>query len=457
MEKYQVAILGGGPGGYEAAIRCAKLGLKTVLIEKDALGGTCLNRGCIPTKALLHSSELYSEAASGGTMGVRAEGLSFDYGKIAGRKDKVIKRLVGGIAYLMQANGVDVVNGFGVLQDKNTISVGDSVINAENIILATGSVPVVPPIPGGDCAGVLDSTGVLALTECPERVIIIGGGVIGIEFATMFAQLGKKVTVIEMLPVIMGSDTDAELSAAVCKYLKKKKVDIQLGGRVLEIKDGPVVVYEKDGDVKEVSGDIAVMAVGRKPFTSGCGLENVGICTDDKGFVCIDDNMRTSVPNIYAIGDITGKIQLAHVASAQGCAAAHTIAGEPKTVDYASVPTCIYTEPEVACVGLTEAQAAAAGKKVKVGMFPMAGNGRSLVLDKTNGFAKVVAEESSGQIIGAQLYCANATDMIATFALAMHAHIDIETFASTVFPHPTVSEAIGEAAHDVFGLSNNKG
>ncbi len=407
-------------------------------------------------KALLHCAEFYHSATHAAPLGMHIAEPTFDYAKIAARKDKVVSRLVGGIGYLMQANGVDVVNGRGVLTSAGTIAVGEETFTAENIILATGSVPAAIPIPGIDLPNVMNSDAVLSLTTCPESIVIIGGGVIGIEFASLFGMLGKKVTVIEMLPNIMGPAMDPDISAAMMKELKKRSVDVKCNARVLSIEEGMTVHYALGEETKQATGDIVIVAVGRKPNTGGIGLREAGVETDARGYVVVDDNMRTNIKNIYAIGDITGKIQLAHVASAQGNAAAQNICGGNRTVDYAAVPSCVYTDPEVATIGMTEGQAEKAGYAVKTGMFPMAGNGRSLVLDRTGGFVKLVTDATSGKVLGAQLMCANATEMIAGVSLAVSAGLSAEDVSSAIFPHPTVSEAIGEAAHDIFGLSNNK-
>jgi len=456
MDKFDVAVLGGGPGGYEAAIRCAQYGLKTALVEARELGGTCLNRGCIPTKALLHSAELYEEAKAAAPFGVNVEGVTYDYAKIAANKDAVVKRLTGGIGALERANGVTVINGFGKLTSKNTIDVDGKAIEADKIILACGSAPARIPIPGIDGEGVMTSDEVLAMTECPDSFVIIGGGVIGMEFATLFSTLGKKVTVIEALPELLPM-IERDIVKELMNKLKKNGVDIITGAKVVKIEGGKTVTvtYDLGGTEAKVSGDRCIVSIGRRPMTANIGLEALGIKMN-RAFVDINDKCQTSIDNIYAIGDITGKIQLAHVASAQGHCAAANCAGKAATMKYDIVPACLYTSPEIAYVGLTEAKAIEAGKAVETGTFAVAGNGRSMVMGAKSGMIKIVSDKTTGQIYGAQIMAPRATDMIAEICAVMKCEGTIEELASTIHPHPTVSEIIMEAAHDVEGLSCNQ-
>ncbi len=450
---FNVIVLGGGPGGYEAAIRCSQLGLKTALIEARDLGGTCLNRGCIPTKSLLHSAEVYETAKSAASYGVTVgDDVTFDYKVMAAHKDQTIVKLRKGIAALEKAHGVKVITGFGVLQDANTVEIGDQVVTAEKIILATGSAPVRPPIPGIDGENILTSDEVLSLTECPESMVIIGGGVIGMEFASLYSALGKKVTVLEMMPSILPG-IDTEITQQLAGLLKKKGVDIITSAQVLSLNGGQrvEVKYQKDATEFSVSGECCLVCVGRKPMTSGIGLETLGMSLE-RGFIQIDDRMQTSVPDIYAIGDITGKIQLAHVASAQGLVAAANCNGQGDSLNYKIVPSCIYTNPEIATVGMTEEQALKEGKTVKVGRFNMPSNGKTMVMGVQTGVMKIVTESCTGEILGAQMFAPRATDMIGEIAAVMKCEGTIEELAATIHPHPTVCEAIMEAAHDVHGL-----
>ena len=452
---YDCAVIGGGPGGYEAAVLAGKLGLKTVLVEKRDLGGTCLNRGCIPTKALLHSAEVYNEAKNAASLGVNIEGVSFDYAKMAANKENVTKKLRNGIGGLLKACKVTVIKGEAKLTGKHSFVVDGKETTVKNIILATGSEPARIPIPGIDKPGVVNSDGVLASDKCPESVVIIGGGVIGIEFATLFNTLGKKVTVVEMLPKIMGP-TDDEVSKLMMTVLKKRGVEFHLNAKVVSIEDGMKVVYEEDGKTCEAPGEQVVVAIGRRPVTKDLGFEAAGVKMTERGFVEIDDHCRTNVENIYAIGDITGKIQLAHVASAQGHCAVANCAGEDKTLNYNIVPSCIYTTPEIAQVGMTEKECKDKGLNIKVGNFNIAGNGRSMIMGENQGFAKVVTDARTGEIYGAAIMAPRATDMISEVSAVMKSEGTIEELADTIHPHPTVSEIIMEAAHDVEGRSCNK-
>lgn len=454
-KRYDAAVLGGGPGGYVGAIRLAQLGKNTVLIEEDKVGGTCLNRGCIPTKALLHSADIYEQVLHASQYGISADNVTFDYAKIAKRKNNVVKKLRGGIEFLLKKAGVTLVKGSGVLQGKNSILVdGKDLIEAKSIILATGSKPARVPIDGIDTQGVINSDGVLSLTEVPESLVIIGGGVIGIEFATLFNALGKKVTVIEMLPQIL-TGVDEDIAIKMRKLLKKKGIEIFTSARVTKIESGVVCSFEQDGKQLSATGQLCVVAVGRTPNTKGIGLEEAGVKLT-KGFVDVDETMRTSADGIYAIGDITGKMQLAHVASEQGLVAAHNIAGQLKQMHYNIIPACIYTTPEIASVGLDEKTAKEKGYTVKLGSFQSAANGKSMITGEKDGIIKVVTDEKTGEILGAQMMCTRATDMIAEICAVMNAEGTIEELSDTIHPHPTVSEMVMEAAHDVHGMCVHK-
>ena len=449
---FDVAVLGAGPGGYEAAIRCTQYGLKTALIEARELGGTCLNRGCIPTKALLHSAELYEEAKDAAKFGVSTGDVSYDYTKIAANKDAVVAKLRGGIASLEAAHGVEVINGFGKLTSPTTIDVDGKVIEADKIILATGSAPARPPIPGIDGKNVITSDEVLSITELPDSFVIIGGGVIGMEFTTLFASLGKKVTVLEMMPSILPG-VDASIVSSLKASLKKKGVNIINNAKVTGIQGGDTVSvsYELNGKSETATGSVCVVSVGRRAMTSGIGLEELGIKMN-RAFVEIDACMQTSIKNIYAIGDITGKIQLAHVATAQGLVAAANCAGRTATLDYDVVPACIYSSPEIAYIGMTAEKAKEAGYDVEIGSYNVAGNGKALVMGVNTGVVKIIAQKTTGKVLGAQIFAPRATDMIAEIAVVMKKGGTIADIADTIHPHPTVSEAVMEAAHDAEGM-----
>ena len=450
--EFDVAVLGGGPGGYECAIRCAQLGLRTALVEARELGGTCLNRGCIPTKALLHGAEIYAEAKAGSDFGLILDGLTLKYDKLAAYKDDKVKKLVSGIEALEKAHGVEVVRGFGRLAGPNRMDVGGRTITYDKLILAMGSAPAKPPVKGMETAFTSDD--VLSATQIPSGAIIIGGGVIGIEFATLFASLGKKVTIIEMMPDIL-SGCIPEITSKLKALLKKKGVEFILGAKVVEVVKGRSVKFEKDGKQDERASSVVIACAGRKPMTRDCGLETIGLETDRRGFIEVDDHLRTAVKDVYAIGDITGKIQLAHVASAQGMAAAANCAGKDATMRYDRVPACIYTSPEIAWVGMSEEAAKAAGHEVAVGSFNVAANGRSMVMNETTGLIKLVSDKADGKVLGCQILAPRATDMIAEIAAVLEMGGTVEQLANVIHPHPTVSEIIAEAAHDVEGLCVN--
>ena len=451
--QYDVAVLGGGPGGYVAAIRAAQLGGKTVLIEKDKLGGTCLNWGCIPTKALLHSAETYQTVLHAAANGVYASDVTFDYQVMVDRKNSIVSQMGNGIKTLVRQAGVTLLSGEGRLQDRHTILVNGEAVTAKSIILATGSEPARPPIQGIDSRGVLDSNSLLALGNCPETLLIIGGGVIGVEFATVFQSLGKQVTILEMMDSILPG-IDQDVIQVMTRHLQKNGVQIITGAKVLSLQhDGDVICqYEKVGETKSIHAQTVLVAVGRKPVTSGIGLENVGLETQ-RGFMVVDEQMRTAIENIYAIGDITGQSQLAHVASAQGLVAAANATGNNKRISYDIIPVCIYSNPEIALIGLDEKQALAKGYRIKTGKCPASVNGKSKILGEAEGFVKIITDEKTGEILGAQIVGARATDMIAEIGVLMKAEGTVDELADTIHPHPTISEMVMEAAHDVEGLS----
>lgn len=454
---YDIVVLGGGPGGYVAAIRAAQYGKKVAIVEARELGGTCLNRGCIPTKALLHCAESYENAKNASAFGVAAENVGFDYSAMAAYKDAVASKLRSGIAGLEKAYGVKVINGFGTLMDAHTITAAmcdgtSEAVTFENLILATGSSPALPPIDGISGKNIITSDDVLSMTQLPESFVIIGGGVIGIEFATLFATLGRSVTVIEMMPSILPG-ADGDIVRTALRVLKKKKVAVVNNAKVTRLEGGDTVTvtYELNGAEKTAAGACCVVSVGRRAMTRDIGLDTVGI-EMNRAFVSIDSHCRTNVPNIFAIGDITGKIQLAHVASAQGLVAAANAADHDETIEYSVVPSCIYTNPEIAFVGLSEDKAREQGIEYRVGTFNVAGNGRAMVMGENIGVAKLISEANTGRLIGAQLMCPRATDMIAELAAVMKLGGTVKDVADTIHPHPTVSEVIMEAAHDWEGL-----
>lgn len=452
---YDVAIIGGGPGGYVCAIRCAQYGKKVVIVEQSDFGGTCLNRGCIPTKALLHSAELYEAAKEAEKLGIMIKEISFDYEKMAANKDKVVKTLRNGVESLLKGNRIEIIRGKARLTGGTGFEAAGKAYRAEKLILAAGSVPASLSVKGADHPSVMNSDDVLAMTQAPKSVTIIGGGVIGIEFAALFCSLGIKVSVVEMLPTILNGQ-DSDVCRIMESHLQKQGMEIFTNTKLLEIENGKVCICEKDEGTFEIAADQVIVATGRKANSADLDLDAAGIRTE-KGFILVDDQMRTNISNIYAIGDLTGKIQLAHVASAQGLVAAANACGkEEKRMRYDVVPACIYTNPEIASVGLTEAQAKKRGFSIVVGTFNVGTNGRSMIMGKNEGLAKIITDQKTGEILGAHLVAPHATDMIAEIAVAMNAEATIEEVADTIHPHPTVSEVIMEAAHDVEGLCCHK-
>ncbi len=445
---YDVAVIGGGPGGYVAAIKAAQSGLATVLFEKEKLGGVCLNRGCIPTKALLKSASVYHTAKNAATFGVSAQGASFDWPAVMARKEKVVGQLVGGIGTLVGANKIELVTAEAAVKDAHTVTAGGNEYAVKNIILATGSQPSLPPIEGIHEAGVLTSNELLSIGELPKSLAVVGGGVIGLEFAFMLRRFGVKVTIIEMLPDIIAM-ADAAVISAVTKDIKKAGIALATGARVKRIEKG-VVVYEKNGAETRVEADAVLVAAGRKPASDTAMLDRLGIAHKN-GMVQTDASMRTNVSGIYAIGDVNGKSMLAHTASEEGIVAVENICGHATVMDYRQIPQCVYLEPEIAWAGMTEQQAREAGRDVITGVFPMTANGKSLIEAETTGFVKFVADRKYGEILGAHMYCAHATDMIAEVVLAMKTECCIEDIAKCIHAHPTVSETVMEAAGAALG------
>ena len=458
MQKFDAVVVGGGPGGYECAIRLSQNGLKTALVEEAELGGTCLNRGCIPTKTLLHSADIYHDAKNGAPFGVNVGELTFDYAKIIERKNAVAKQLSNGVAFLEKNHGVTVFASHATLADRNTVELANGeTLQCDHLIVATGSSPARIPIPGVDLPGVVDSTGLLNMTTCPKHIIIVGGGVIGVEFATFFYRLGVPVTIVEMLDRVLGP-LDKDITDFVEAELKRCGVELVLGVRVESIEAGLKANYAavKDGAKGSVEGDVVLMAGGRAPNTKGIGLEKLGVRMDRKGFVEIDGLCRTNVPGVYAIGDINGKMQLAHVASAQGLLVADHIAGKPcKQLNYNRIPSCVYCNPETAMVGLTEEQARATGREIGTGTFNLSGNGKALTMGENKGLVKFVYDKATDEILGFHVIGPRATDLAAEVAAVMECEGTVAEIGRTVHPHPTVSEVVMEAAHVCHGSCVN--
>ncbi len=443
---FDIAVIGGGPGGYVAALRAAQLGAKTVVVERDRLGGTCLVRGCIPTKALLQSSELYSQARAGAPFGLVAGQVGFDWSVAQKRKTAVVDQLVKGVEGLLKAGGVTTMKGTACLEGGGVVDVGGEKIQAKDIVIATGSAVARIPLKGAELT--IDSDQILELKEIPKRLAVIGGGVVGMEFAAMFAALGSKVTVFEMLPQILPM-VDADLVAAYSKHLGSLGAEVHTASKVAEVvkaKGGLRVRFSSEAQDAAVDADQVLLAVGRVPYTQGLEAENAGVKLE-RGRVVVDSHLRTSAEGVWAIGDVIGGIMLAHVASYEGVCAVENIAGHAdRTPDYHAAPNGIYTDPEIAHVGLGEKEAAEKGIAVKIGKFPFAASGRALTLGQSEGFVKVLADPGSGRLLGAHIIGPRATDLIAEATLAVQNGLTLEQIDLTIHAHPTLPESLMQAA-----------
>jgi dihydrolipoamide dehydrogenase len=446
-----IAILGAGPGGYVAALRAAQLGAQVTIIEEQDIGGVCLNVGCIPTKTLLRSAEVYRACQHAEDFGLRLDGnVSPDWPAIRARKARIVRQLVGGVGVLLRKAGVQVLRGRGKFVSSKALEVatGDEAqrVEAQNIIIATGSRPVQLPLPGMDLPGVIDSTGALALEELPRRLLIIGGGVIGVEFADIFGTFGVQVTVVEMLERLLPL-MDADLGQSLARTMDQRGVQLHLSSRVtrLDPVDGglKVTVATLNGEL-ELETDQVLVAVGRRPNVEDLGLEVAGVRVEKTG-IPVDAQMRTSVPGIYAIGDVTGGMQLAHVASQGGEVAVENALGHTSALNLKTVPGCVYTDPEIASVGLTEEQARQAGYDIRVGRFPLSASGKALTYGEPGGFVKVVSESRFGEVLGLHIVAPHASDLIHEGGLALALEATLDELAETVHGHPTLGEAIREA------------
>ncbi|MBN1179653.1 MAG: dihydrolipoyl dehydrogenase [Anaerolineae bacterium] len=459
MDRYDVVIVGGGPGGYVAAVRAAQLGLKVALVEREALGGVCLNWGCIPTKALLRNAEVIALLDEGRTFGFEVEGFRADYGAAVERSRKVSARLVKGVELLMRKNGVDVIEGTGRIAGPGTVHVelnggGTAEVAGGALVIATGARA--RSIPGVEIDGerVITARHALELRELPASVVVVGAGPIGMEFAHVWRTYGAQVTMVEMLERLVPLEEE-EVSAEVERAFKRNKVRALTSTRVQGVDAGDAGVrvrVQRDGGAEEVlEADKALVAIGVRPNTEDLGLEEAGVELN-RGWVVVDERMRTTSEGIYAIGDVTGKLPLAHVASAQGIVAVEAIAGrDPRPLDYDAIPRCTYCQPQVASFGLTEAQARERGYDVHVGTFPFLPNGKALGLGDNRGFVKLVADGETRRLLGAHLVGPEVTELLPELVLARSAELEVEAIVHAVHAHPTLSEALAEAAHAVFG------
>ena len=441
-----VLVIGGGPGGYVAAIRAAQLGAKVTLVEKAELGGTCLNRGCMPTKALLHSAEVYELATKSEEAGIIVKDIVVNWANVQNNRANVTKKLTSGVAALMKANKVKVINGEAVFTGPKTVKVGADSITADKIIIAAGSYPIIPGIPGvKGSKACIDSTGALTMDHIPESLVVIGGGVIGLELGSVYNAFGTKVTVIEAQPKLLPL-MESELTAMCRAQLEGKGIVIHTDTKVMSVTDtakGAVVKAEGKNGALTFEAEKVLVCVGRGPLTANLGLAKAGI-KEDKGYIQTNDKLETNVDGVYAIGDCNGKLQLAHAAMAMGEVAAENALGGCREFHAEESPSCCYVGPEFAGVGLTEEMAKERGLKYKVGRFPTSGNGRSLVMGHTDGMIKVIAGEEFGEILGVHILAAHATDLIEEAALAIKLEATIDELVETIHCHPTVAEALRE-------------
>jgi dihydrolipoamide dehydrogenase len=451
-KSFDVTVIGAGPGGYVAAIRAAQLGAQVLLIEKDQLGGTCLNRGCIPTKAMLADAKLYHQVRESTVLDIK--GLHVNMEKLLERKGGVVKTLRSGVGSLVKNYGITLVIGKAAFVDPRTIEVqsekGREQFASAKTIIATGSVSAQLPSVAVDGKVILTSTEMLNLSIVPKDLVVIGGGYIGMEFACLFNGLGSNVTVIEMLPAILTTE-DEEIARGLITILKKRGIQIFTETKVKEAKEksghAEVTVTNKEEKEEVFKAEKALMAVGRSPCTDGLQLEKAGVALNGK-FIKVNERMETTSPGIYALGDVTGRQMLAHKASAEGIAAAENAVAKRATVDYSRIPNCIFTFPEIASIGLTERQAKEKGLELIIGRFPFASNGRALATGGSEGLVKVIAEKELGQVVGVHILGDHATDLIGGPALALGLEATTEELGKTVQAHPTLMEAVSEAALD---------
>lgn len=448
---YDLIVLGGGPAGYLASERAGHAGLSVLCVEERSVGGVCLNEGCIPTKTLLYSAKVFDGAAHGEKYGVTAEGLKIDHAKVVARKDKVVKTLVAGVSSALKANHVTLVSARGVITGKNaegyTVEAGGETYVGKRLLIATGSSPAVPPIPGlkeGLASGfVCTNREILALTEKPEHLVVIGGGVIGLELASYFTSIGSKVTVIEMLDHIAG-ENDAELVSILQKGFEKRGVTFHLSAKVTEV-TANAVKYEKDGTVQEVACDKVLLSIGRRANTKDIGLESIHVLTE-RGAVVTDAHMKTNQPEVYAAGDVNGKSMLAHTAYREAEVAVNVMLGKKDTMRYEAVPGVLYTNPELSAVGETEASAKAKGLDAAVVKIPMRFSGRYLAENEGgDGIIKLVVDNATKRVLGAQVLSNYSSEFIVTVGTFIELGMTIDEVKKIVFPHPTVSEIIREA------------
>ncbi len=449
-------IIGGGPAGYVAAITAAQQGHQVSLIDQGPLGGTCLNEGCMPTKSLLESADVYSQVQHAGEFGIQlfADGIEIDWQRIQHRKNQVVSTLVHGIQYLMRKNKVKVINGKASFITSNTVRVKgegtEQQVSADKIIIATGSEPVALPFAPFDDEWILHSSHAMSLQEIPASMVIIGGGVIGCEFASVYSRFGTNVTIIEMSCQLLPGE-DEDVAAVLHKKLEDDGVIIHTSTAVKDLqKDKKMVLFENDEGIQKLSADLVLVSIGRKPRVQNLGLENIGLEFSHQG-IFVNERMETNIPNIYACGDVIGGVQLAHIAFHEGTVAALQASGEEAQVNYRAVPRCIYTSPEIASVGLTEKQARDQYGDIRIGEFPFAANGKALITGKQQGKVKVLVEPDFGEVIGVSIVGVHATELIGQATVMLHAELTTDSLENFIAAHPTLSETIHEALLSAIG------
>lgn len=473
MLEFDLLVIGGGPGGYVAAIRAAQRGLQVCVVEKERPGGVCLNWGCIPTKAMLRSAEVFHTLTAAAEFGVVADNVGFDFAAVRQRRDAIVKELTDGVAGLLKVNGVTLIEGHARFVEPTVVEVhevgaspifdggpryaaaaGPAVrqVCARDVIVATGSVPARLQVPGAGLPGVVTSDGAFGLTEVPRRLVIIGGSAVGAEWASLFATFGSQVTVVEMQDRLVPLE-DEEIGDALGRSFRERGITVLTGATVTAITEGdPLRVSVGGPAAQELDADVVLVGVGRRPNTAELGLDVAGIATDARGFIAVDERLRTGVEHVYAIGDVTGRALLAHVASHQGITAAEVIAGHDAHIDYSVIPAATFTHPEIASVGLTEEAARAAGHEVITAKFPFAALGRAKTFGETEGFVKIVAGQAHQEVLGVHIIGPSASDLIAEGALAISLEATLDELADTIHAHPTLGEIGMEAAMAGLGL-----
>ncbi|MGO9620349.1 MAG: dihydrolipoyl dehydrogenase [Desulfobaccales bacterium] len=449
MSRERVIVVGGGVGGYPAALRAARLGADVALIERDKLGGVCLNKGCIPTKVFLHTASIYRDIRRAALFGIKADKIEVDFSRVLARKKTIVDRLTGGIESLLKHKNVKLLKGTATFLDAKTMKIQETgeILTGDKFILATGSLPAQLSIDGSENVPLLTSDDLLNMRSLPASLLIIGGGYIGVELGQFYSRMGVKVVIVEMLNRLIPTE-DEEISWALEQSLSKEGISILTQASVEKIEkhgeNKKVIISTADGKKEIITAEVA-QTVGRRPHSLGMNIDKIGLKTE-MGRIIVNDRMETDIPGIYAVGDVTGGIMLAHVAMAEGECAARNALGYPSSLSYRAVPRCIYTSPEVACVGLTEQKAVKEKGEVQVGRFPLHAIGKAVLMEETEGMIKIVATKKHGEILGVHIIGPHATELIAEAVLALEMEVTVEELAHAIHPHPTLSEGLGEAA-----------